>query len=401
MMNRPLNALLLGAIAVMAFFSGAMRVQAAVAPYSADSSTEDTASAVYQMEDGPDASIYEFAQNRLEQPEQAAPILKDVRAVEQGRQTLLVKTWDIPPGYDSEQLVEADFEKGGLHYKRAYVLLVSENHDDQRKLASETVTVTHDNKGDALTKLQPIIEYSQDGFAGQLTLQADAVVTEAAGQSSYSYAVTDVREYTGLERNDPYNVPKSVDKNGARLQLADISWSQLDEGNYTATASYRGTATGTAVSGYISTAVYMGEVSKSVLDSITYAVVYEGSLIPPPPFDFSPYLLAGGGGIIVLIIAVVLLNRRDNTKVYAMIGKEYQLVHKQKVTSLAPIIDLSPQDISGHSDEFMIALDRLAVRKMRGHTIKIIGKDGMMKEHRVFKIRHFHIGHGTEEEAYQ
>jgi len=142
----------------------------------------------------------------------------------------------------------------------------------------------------------------------------------------------------------------------------------------------------------------MGEVSKSALDSIIYAVVYEGSLIPPAPIDFSPYLLAGLGALIVLIAAVIILNRRDNTKVYAMIGKEYQLVHKQKLTSLAPIVDLSPREISGQSDEFMIVLDRLAVRKLRGHGIKIIGKDGMMKEQRVFKVRHFHIGQGFEEE---
>lgn len=387
---RPTGALLASALTIVVFLSGTLRVRAAE-PLMPEAEVPDNFM-IYQTEDTQLSSIFSSGADTN------SPVLKDVRAVEQGNQTLLVKTWDAPPGYDSEQLVEADFEKGGLHYKRAYVLLVSENYDNQTKLASETVIVSHDTKDDALAKLQPIVEYSQEGFAGQLTLKADAIVTEAAGQNSYSYAVTDVREYTGLERNDPYNVPKSVDKNGVQLQLVDLSWNQMGESNYTARASYQGTATGTTVSGYISTATYMGEVSKSVLDSVTYAVVYEGSVIPPAPIDFSPYLLTGGGALIILIAAVIILSKRDNTKVYAMIGKEYQLVHKQKLTSLAPIVDLSPQDISGHSNEFMIVLDRLAARKLRGHSIKIIGKDGMMKEQRVFKVRHFHIGQGFEEE---
>ena len=81
-----------------------------------------------------------------------------------------------------------------------------------------------------------------------------------------------------------------------------------------------------------------------------------------------------------------------------MIGKEYQLVHKQKLTSLSPIVDLSPREISGDSEEFMVVLSRLAVRKLRGHNIKIIGKDNVMKEQRVYKVRHFRIGCGVEED---
>lgn len=407
MTNRPLYALCLGAFSIVMFLTGALRVHASVTTYPANISepalpTENNAaSAVYQIDELPAFSVIIDEQENGGQLDQSAPILKDVRAVEQGSQTLLIKTWDVPPEYDPDRLVETDFEKGGLHYKKAYLLQVSENHDNQVKLASETVTVSHESKNDVMARLQPLMDYDQGGFTGQLTLQADAIITESAGKSSYNYAVTDVRKYAGLERNDPYSIPKTVDKNGVQLRLTDISWTQMGEGNYVASVSYRGSASGETVTGYVSTATYIGEVSKNVLDSVTYAVVYEGSIIPLPPFDFSPYLIAGSGVLIVLIFAFILLNRRDNTKIYAMNGKEYQLIHKQKVTSLAPIIDLSPQDISGHSDEFMIVLDRLAVRKLRGHIIKIIGKDGMMKEHRVFKTRHFHIACGTEEEIYE
>lgn len=400
MTNKQPLALFIFAYAIMIFFISTLRVSAAEPEVLTDQdSTPDSATSaeVLQLEDLPG-----LAGGTKAGAVQDGPVLKDVSTVEQGGQTLLVKTWDVAPTYNADELVEADFEKGGIHYKKAYLLQVSENYDNQTKLASETVTVAHDSRDDVMAKLQPLMDYNQDGYTGQLTLQAEAIVTEAVGRSSYTYAISDVREYPGLERNDPYNVPKSVEKEGATLQMVDVKWSQSPDGTYTATASYSGSATGSKVTGYTSTATYLGEVKKEVLDSITYAVVYEGSLIPPPPFDFSPYVVAGGGAVLLLAALLIFLNKRDNTKIYAMIGREYQLVHKQKLTSLAPIIDLSPQEISGQSEEFMVTLDRIAVRKLRGHTIKIIGKDGMMKEHRVYKIRQFYIGqrYGDMEEAY-
>ena len=391
MSTKSVHAMFAVAFALVLMMGITLRGHAAEQLLSADGRETDNFT-VRQIENNPLSPILE------DSPGYGAPVLTDVRMAEQGRQTLLVKTWDVPPGFDPEQLVEDGFERGGLYYRRAYVLLVSENFDDRQRLASETVTVSYERRGDALAMLLPIIEYSRDGYTGQLTLNTDTIITEPTGQRSYSYAVTDVREFTGLARNDPYLIPRTVERNGVRLQLVDLTWRQEREGRYTAIASYRGTATGTVSSGYISTATYIGEVSKSVISSVTYAVVYEGSLIPPPPFDFSPFLLAIGGAAILLIAAAILLSRRDNTRVYAMIGKEYQLVHKQNLTNLSPIVDLSLREISGQSDEFMITLDRLAFRRLRGHSIKIIGKDGMMKEQRIYKVRHFRIGHGIEEE---
>lgn len=355
---------------------------------SADNTADIT---VYQVEDAPISNLF------LHQDENS-PILKDVRAVEQGNQTLIVKTWDVPPGYDTARLVEDDFEKNGLQYKKAYLLQVSENFENQTKLASETVTVAHDKKDDALARLQPIIEYNQDGFAGQLTLKIDAIVTEAADTSSYSYAVTDTREFTGFERNDTYNIPKSVDKNGVPLQLVDVKWSQMGEGSYKATASYQGTASGTTVSNYVSTATYIGEVSKKTLAGATYAVVYEGSLIPVPPPDYLPYYLTAVIALLLLTASLILLNRRNNTKIFALIGKEYQLVHKQKISPFAPIVDLTPPEISNGNDDFLIVMDHMALRKMKGQFIKVVGKDGLIKEHRITNDKHLHINPNQKSE---
>lgn len=111
-------------------------------------------------------------------------------------------------------------------------MLISEDNQVETKLASQTVTVTHQEKDGAAARLVPLMEYDQDGYKGQLALQADSIYTEAAEKSSYSYPVTDTKEYTGMERNDPYGIPKTAVKNGVTLELADIDWTPMGEGSY-------------------------------------------------------------------------------------------------------------------------------------------------------------------------
>lgn len=231
-------------------------------------------------------------------------VLRDVRLINENGQNLLIKTWEVPADFDPEQLTESDIEKGGYRYQKSYLMLVSENTDVDTKLASQTVTVVHSEKDGASARLQPLMEYNQDGYKGQLALQADSIYTEATQKNSYAYTVTDTKEFSGLERNDPYGIPKTTVKNGVTLELADIDWTSMGEGNYYATASYQGTAYGANVTEYTSTATYLGEVTKETIGSVTYAVVYEGSMIPLPAPVYWPYFLAGG-----LLIAAAIAGR--------------------------------------------------------------------------------------------
>ena len=102
-------------------------------------------------------------------------VLRDVRLVNENGQNLLIKTWEVPAGYDPEQLTEADMEKGGYRYKKSYLMLISENNEVDTKLASQSVTITHQEKNGAAAHLLPLMEYDQDGYRGQLALQADSI----------------------------------------------------------------------------------------------------------------------------------------------------------------------------------------------------------------------------------
>lgn len=315
--------------------------------------------------------------------EQEAATLKDVRMVSENGQNLLIKTWETAPTYDPDKLVEPDFQKNGYNYKKNYLLMVSENKNKQSKLASETVTVSHAQKDGAIAQLAPLLDYEQDGYKGQLTLDTASIYTEAANKQNYTYAITDTREYPGLERNDTYNIPKTVTKDGATLQLADVDWTEMGEGSYRALASYRGSATGVNVSGYISTATYLGEVKKDTLDSITYAVVYEGSAIPLPPPDYFPFILAGAGVVLLTGGFILFWTKRRNAKIYALIDGQYQVVQRIKVSYIDPIIDLTAPSLGGISRDYLVVIDRFAAKRLNNQFIRVICADGTVKEHRM------------------
>ena len=315
-------------------------------------------------------------------PEDPA-VLRDVRLVNENGQNLLIKTWEVPAGYDPERLTEADMEKGGYRYKKSYLMLISEDDRVETKLASQTVTVTHQEKDGAAARLVPLMEYDQDGYKGQLALQADSIYTEAAEKSSYSYPITDTKEYTGLERNDPYGIPKTAMKNGVTLELADIDWTPMGEGSYRAVASYTGTAYGSSVTEYTSTATYLGEVTRETPGSATYAVVYEGSLIPLPAPVYWPYGLTAAALVSGIIAGILLWKNRRNAKIYALIDGEYQVGQKIRISYIDPIIDLTAPSLGPASRDYLILIDRSAAKRLNNQFLRVICADGTVKEHRL------------------
>ncbi len=245
--------------------------------------------------------------------EESTPVLREVIAQE----NQIVKLYDAPPGYAPERLKEADFEKQGVRYHATDVLRVRENYKEERKLAAQTVTVSHENKDAA--PLTPILDYELDGFTGQLRLDYSSVSTTPSGTNRYSYQVTDTREIAGLARNDTYAIPKTAQKNGVSLSLADVAWTSMGD-SYTALATYTGTGYGSHAAGYTTTASYVGEVRRETLESVTWQVVYEGEPVPESPLGAYAFLgavafLAGGA------VFLTIWSRRRKRHI-VVLGKE-------------------------------------------------------------------------------
>ena len=304
-------------------------------------------------------------------PSAAADYLTDIKVDDD--QHVIVKTFEVPAGLDEKTLIETDFEKNGYRYHQSYLLKVAEHENQETKLASQTVTVSHDKEDNAAAFLSPLLDYEQDGYTGQLKLDTESIYTEASGSRNYTYAVTDVREYTGLLRNDPYYVPKTVSKNGASLQLQDIQWTEMGDGLFKAEATYAGTGKGSKVTGYVSTAAYIGEVSKKSPGTITYAVVYEGSIIPLPPPNYLMWTLAALAVTGIAAILAVRLLRRKQMKVFARVNGKYEIVGKLRLNYIDPVADLSQYT---NFTDFLLLIDRFATKRMNNQHITICLADG-------------------------
>ena len=127
------------------------------------------------------------------------------------------------------------------------------------------------------------MDYREDGFVGTLVLDKDSIKTAEAGTSNYSYQMKEVKEFSNLDRNDLAYIPKTAEKNGVTLKLADVEWIPMASGAdnsevpslFKANATYTGTAWGSKADGYTVTANYTGEVSKATEGQVMYSIVYE------------------------------------------------------------------------------------------------------------------------------
>ena len=198
---------------------------------------------------------------------------------------LLVKTFLVPEGTDPQALIEESLTRRGITYQVSDILLRELEGDVQTKPVTKTVTTPAetDDTEELLALLAPTLAYSEDGYTGALSLDPSSISAKAADTTSYSYTLKDTREYTGLDRNDPYYIPKSAEKNGVTLTLADVQWTPMASAGdnsevpslYKATAVYTGAAWGSKADDYLVTASYTGEATKTEEGQQAVSILYE------------------------------------------------------------------------------------------------------------------------------
>jgi hypothetical protein len=199
---------------------------------------------------------------------------------------LLVKTYELPPDGDPASIAAETTERGGIEYTlREMTNQPMEPVTASKEVTQEvTITAPSDQTEDILPLLKKSLAHDADGYGGKLLLDESSITSEVESTTVYSYTVKEVREYTGLARNDPALIPKTVEKNGLTYSLADIQWSGGSENSpaatYAATAVYTALASGHKPDEYTVTAMYTGTVEKEETGNVQYTLVYEP--VPAP-----------------------------------------------------------------------------------------------------------------------
>ena len=279
-----------------------------------------------------------------------------IETAEDASVRLLVKTFLVPKGTDPQALIEESLTRRGITYQVSDILLRELEGDSQTKPVNKAVTIPAetDDTEELLTLLSPTLEYGEDGYAGTLSLDPSSISAKAADTTSYSYTLKDTREYTGLDRNDPYYIPKSAEKNGVTLTLADVQWTPMASAGdnsevpslYRATAVYTGTAWGSKADGYLVTASYTGEATKAEEGQKMVSIVYEevpaASLFGSFPWQAVLLVLIGAGALTGGVFGV----RRLIAK-----GKDTAENRKSKRVREDPYAGRPPMDLPDLLDE--------------------------------------------------
>lgn len=243
----------------------------------------------------------------------------EIKTVEEDGEKLIIKTYKVPAEVEASRLVEDTVEKNGVKYEMREILKDTLPGGEETKLASKTVTIESksDKEAEIRKLLDPLIDFSEDGFSGQLSL--DSFDTEVERTEPYYYTVTETRQMAGMDRNDTYYIPKTACKNGVELTLCDVDWTTMGCGasdgrvmpnQFAATAKYTGRAVGSRPTGYTVVATYTGEVRRPTPGDVVYSIVYGRAADQPlelavgekewggtPFFIIGFVLLLGGAGV--------------------------------------------------------------------------------------------------------
>lgn len=260
----------------------------------------------------PETQDEETAQ--VETPPQPALYPIDIVLSEDDTAWRMKKVYQLDASADPSVIPTENFEQEG----REYVfldLLAEDQRETDTKEHIEQITQESSTKDTetVLKNLAPTLEYAgEDGYMGVLTLDTASVKVEASGYGSRNKNVTATRTYPNLADADTSYIPKTVEENGCTMELVDVSWQtaaaeevsgQSVATRYTAVASYAGTKTSRYVKGYVVTADYVGDVSRTTNNSILYTAIFsamkepeKGNLSYGALIGIPVAALAGGAG---------------------------------------------------------------------------------------------------------
>ena len=214
---------------------------------------------------------------------------------ENGRREI-IRTYELTASENPRNISRESFVRDGWLYELADIIKRETASNDVRE-HTEIISIDTATNETATILNQLALEMdfqSNDGYIGVLYLDIGSIKVETAGTRTTSHTVTATREYPHLSRNDTSFIPKTITDNGRTLTLSKIDWkvqnyttidyAQIPD-SYTAIATYTGTASRTAVTGYITTAEYRGTLSKIITGKTVYTAYFIGVPILTPTIN--------------------------------------------------------------------------------------------------------------------
>ena len=199
--------------------------------------------------------------------------------------TVVEKIYVLPKDSDASLIPTESYTENEVEYEYVETKVHDNSEEDTKEHIENVSYHTATNDAEVVVALfAPTLEITtEDGYIGVLAFDHSTLELTPAGYSSRKFTVTEERSYPNLASADTSLVPKTIDKDGTTLTLANIEWATAADETisgtdvairYTANAIYTGTETKTYVNGYTASADYKGTVTKVINDTVTYTAVF-------------------------------------------------------------------------------------------------------------------------------
>ena len=220
-----------------------------------------------------------------EAPPLAAAYPAEVRARQENGAYYLEKVYYLSTNDNPGMIPREPFDREGRHYTLLDILKNDLSETDTKEYV-EVITLESESK--ELEKIIPLLEprlevTTEDGYTGILKPDYTTISVEAAGYGNSSWTASASRTYPNLSDADVSLLPKTVEDCGRTLTLANVDWQEgktdYVDGEpvavtYTAIASYTTTVYARYATGYTVTVDYIGDITKTSVDTIVYTAVF-------------------------------------------------------------------------------------------------------------------------------
>ena len=184
---------------------------------------------------------------------------------------------------------------------------------------TKEVTTKSKNVEDILQELPQTIEYSEDRYIGQYTIDVNSLETVSYYNGYSEYIVEETKQHFGLNKNDLSYIPKQIKKDGITLDLIKITWHEettkligdnVVPDKYRAECYYASKKRADNPATYTTTVSYTGTATKVTENPFIYDIEYK-CVTEESKTNYVPYILGGTGAIFT---AVAMFFKRKSKK---------------------------------------------------------------------------------------
>ena len=205
----------------------------------------------------------------------------------------LVRIYELLPGESPDWINTDSFTRNGYYYQIAEIIRrIDVAHTVREHMEIVEFPSSTNNLGAVIASIDPTMDFvDEDGYVGVLHLDIRSIEMTQDGTRSTSRTVSQTREFPHLSNPDMSLIPLTINVSGRTYSLADVDWrtnttNPIDFNSvaqtFTAFATYTRTATSTVSTGYTTTAVYSGTLTRVSTGEVRFVATFIGTPIVSP-----------------------------------------------------------------------------------------------------------------------